>query len=189
MKRFWASLAVIGSVFALAIPLSAQQSTTTGTITLRGTPAVPARVDVKSMNGEEMKKSLVARFEKRFEDADGDGDGSLSKEEYKKMNSSAISGSIAMRGQKSQQSNVDSQNDQRAKLSEEQRKQREKLIETQFDDLDENDDGKITKEEYVDARTTAMSNALGDQNIRQKSDGGNNSTSTTSTRAIRLPAP
>ncbi len=188
MKRCLASLGLLVSTLALAIPIYGQQ-TTTGTITLRGTPAGPARVDIRAMNPEDMKKTLVARFEQRFDDADEDGDGSLSKEEFKKMSSSTNSSSMAVQGKESQPSSADSQTGQKSKLTEKQRKEREKALDAQFDKLDSDDDGMIAKEEFVDARSSAMSNALGDQDNRQNSDNSSNSTSTTSTRAIRLGVP
>lgn len=188
MKKYVSILAMLVPVVALTLPLTAQQSTTTSTITLRGSAAAPARVDLNAKNPEELRKSLVARFERRFDDADKDGDGTLSKVEFNRMISSD-SNSIAAQVRQDHQSKPSTQTEQRTKLSEKQKADREKELNMQFDALDTNDDGSLAKEEFVDARTSAMTNALGEKSDRRQTENSGNSTRATSTRAIQLNAP
>lgn len=188
MKKYVSILAMLVSVVALTLPLTAQQSTTTSTITLRGSAAVPARVDLNANNPEELRKSLVARLEQRFDDADKDGDGTLSKDEFNKMISSD-SNSIAAQVRQAHQPKPSTQTEHRTKLSEKQKADREKELDRQFDALDTNDDGSLAKDEFVDARSSALSNALGEKSDRRQTENGGNSTRATSTRAIRLNAP
>lgn len=186
MRKYISSIALLTSVLALALPLTAQQSTTSSSVTLRGTAVAPARVDLNSANPEELRKTLVTRFERRFDDADKDDDGTLSKDEFKKMNSSSNAKSITAQVRQDHQPNAKTQTEQRTKLSEEQKADREKELDRQFDALDANDDGSLAKDEFVDARTSAMTSALGEKSDRKQTENSGNSTRATSTRAIRL---
>lgn len=112
---------------------------------------------------ERMKQSM----EDRFDEMDEDEDGSLTKEEFKNLMSQDRTPSHAPIFQRSQSdsgsrttaagtettSTQDRSAVQRKKLMDEAaQKEREKEIDAQFDKFDENEDGKLSKEEYLDAQ-------------------------------------
>lgn len=146
------TILALAVVFALAIPVSSQQAQKV------------RQIESSRVSADQMMERIKQGMEDRFDEMDEDEDGSLSKDEFKKLNteersnprSDSTTGPVIRTLSTPKTSTSDSSTSaqaQRAKLMEEDAKrERDKELEEQFDKFDVNDDGKLSKEEYLDAR-------------------------------------
>lgn len=156
MKKLLSAFLSISIVFVLAIPAFSQQARQTS---------------VQRISPDGMMDRLKQSLEDRFDDMDEDEDGSLTKEEFKKLmsqdrtstrtpsiqRSRNASGSRTTSTATRPTNNQDAEAAQRKKLVDEAaRKEREKEIDEQFKKFDENEDGKLSKDEYLGAQEQAI---------------------------------
>lgn len=195
MRRFLTIAMTLSIAVVVALPLTAQQTTTSRTITVRSANAAPiqATQDVQN-NLETLRDRLKERFEHRFDDADEDDDGYLSKDEFEKLSTPSRQVSLRLQQQSdsrdaSASASVKSQTTTQKprELTEEQKKERKERLKAQFDEMDKDEDGSLSKDEFVNAQVGAMSHTLESQgNVQSQSvraSGASRSTSTMSTPA------
>ncbi|MCY3884808.1 MAG: EF-hand domain-containing protein [Gammaproteobacteria bacterium] len=170
MKKFFTAFLSVTVVFALAIPGFSQQA---------------RQVGVQRNSPDATIELLKQSMEERFDAIDEDEDGSLTKEEFKKLMSQDRTSSRTPNFQRSRTSsesrspatsgrttNTQDESDaQRRKLMDEaEQKEREKELDARFDKLDENEDGKLSKDEYLDAQDKALRERM--DRAREQRGGG-----------------
>ncbi len=168
MKKFLTAVLSFIVLFALTVPAVSQQA---------------QRVGAPSMSSDQMMERLKQGMEERFDEMDEDEDGSLSIEEFKKMNTqervSSRTGSTTRQrtgtssttSTRASTSRTSGSTQRTPAMDEEAKREREKELEAQFEKFDENEDGKLTKEEYLEAEEKSMRERM-EQRAQQQRGGG-----------------
>lgn len=152
MKKILTTVLSLTILLALTVPAVSQQA---------------RQVGAQRMSSDQMMERLKQSMEDRFDEMDEDEDGALSKEEFKKLNTPEPSSTRPERPTRSSTSSSSATSTratssrtsgtiQRTPVSDEEAKrEREKELERQFDKFDVDEDGKLTKEEYLEAQSKA----------------------------------
>ena len=177
MNRLLSVVTVFSFLIAVSIPVAAQQATRGGF--QRG----------EMPSAEEMMERMKERMEEAFDAADEDEDGSLTKEEFKEMNSGGMSAQSSRQGQQGSASTGTATAARATRtlpssgaasgrqMSDEERKKleeaRDKRLEEQFTAWDEDENKKLSKKEYLDGYQKDMEERM-KQRQQQRGEGQGN---------------
>lgn len=169
MKKILTTVLSFTILFALTVPAVSQQA---------------RQVGAQRVSADQMMERLKQGMEERFDEMDEDEDGSLSVEEFKKLNTPEPSSTRPERPTRSSTSSSSATSTTRASntrtlgsaqrteaMTEEAKREREEELEKQFKKFDENEDGKLTKEEYLESQGKAVQERM-ERARGQRGEGG-----------------
>ena len=169
MKKFLTTILSFTILVALSVPVFAQQA---------------RQVGARSVSSDQMMERLKQGMEERFDEMDEDEDGSLSLEEFKKLNtpdsstlrgrsttSQRIGTTSTTSTNRASSTQASSSTQSTKAMAEEAKREREKELEKQFEKFDDNEDGKLTKEEYLEAQGKAVQERM-ERSRGQRGEGG-----------------